>query len=145
MDGGNRVAVSDFESSRGYQQTIYPFMANYSGVQMPKIDNSYFGSIIIDGRKFDGDVVISWDGRIESRPGSHTFTKVDLNELLMRDPEVIVVGTGTVGNVKVEPAAEVAARLAGIELIAKLTPAAISEFNRHVRRKRAIGVMHVTC
>lgn len=112
---------------------------------MPKIDNSYFGTIIIDGRKFDSDVVVGWDGRIESKSGSHSFTKADLNELMMRDPEVVIVGTGTVGNVKVDADAEIAARTHGIELIAKLTPQAIQEFNKHAKRRKTIAVMHVTC
>ncbi|MBU5557583.1 MAG: MTH938/NDUFAF3 family protein [Candidatus Aenigmatarchaeota archaeon] len=112
---------------------------------MPKIDNSYFGAIIIDGRKFESDVILDWTGDIKPKPGSHSFTKADLNDLMMRDPEVIIVGTGTAGNVKIEPDAEVAARMHGVELIAKLTPQAIIEFNKHVRRRKAVAVIHVTC
>lgn len=112
---------------------------------MPKIDNSYFGAIIVNGRKFDSDVILDWTGEIRSRSGSHAFTKADFNDLMMRDPEVIVVGTGTAGNVKVDPAVEVAARLQGVELIARTTPQAVLEFNKHVKRRKAVAVIHVTC
>lgn len=112
---------------------------------MTKIDNTYFGAIIVNGRKFDSDVVIDWTGDIKSRSGSHSFTKADLNDLMMHDPEVIIVGTGTAGNVKVEPEAEIAARLNGVELITKLTPQAIIEFNKQVKRRKAIALIHVTC
>ncbi len=112
---------------------------------MPKIDNAYFGSIIVDGRKFDSDVIIDWTGDIKMKSGSHSFSKVDLNELLMRDPEVIVIGTGTAGNVKVEPEAEIFARVQGVELIVKHTPLAIVEFNKAAKRRKAIAFIHVTC
>jgi len=112
---------------------------------MPKIDNTYFGAIIINGRKFDSDVVLDWTGDIKPRPGSHSFTKADLNELMMRDPEVIIVGTGTAGNVKVDADAEIAAKMHGVELIAMLTPLAVAEFNKHAKRRKAIAVIHVTC
>ena len=112
---------------------------------MAKIDNSYFGAIIVNGRKFESDVILDWTGEVRTKSGSHDFTKADFNDLMMRDPEVIIIGTGTVGNVKVDPSVEVAARLQGVEIISRITPLAIQEFNKHVRKRKAIAVMHVTC
>lgn len=112
---------------------------------MPKIDSSYFGVIIVDGKKYNKDIVISWDGEIEQRNSSHSFTKSELQTILMKQPEVVVIGTGTVGNVKIEPDAEVLAKIEGVELINKITPQAIEEFNKLSRRKKVIGVMHLTC
>ncbi len=63
----------------------------------------------------------------------------------MKQPEIVVIGTGTVGNVKVEPGAEVLAKIEGVELIMKTTPQAVEEFNKLTRTKKVIGVMHVTC
>jgi hypothetical protein len=112
---------------------------------MPKIDSSYFGSIIIDGKKYNKDVVIFWDGEIQEKDGFHVFSKSELQDLLMRDPELIIIGTGNVGNVKIEPAAEIFARVNGVQLISKLTPQAIEDFNKYSRKKKTIAVLHITC
>lgn len=112
---------------------------------MVKIDSFYFGNIIINGRKFQRDVVISWNGEINERDGSHIFTKADYNEIMLRDPEVIVIGTGIMQNVKVDPSVEVAAKMNGVEIIAKPTMVAIEEFNKLVKKKKVIGVIHLTC
>lgn len=112
---------------------------------MPRIDSTYFGSIIIDGKKFDSDMTICWDGEIQHRPSSHNFTKEELHDILMKDPEIVIVGTGTGGLMKVDPAAEVLAKLKGVELIQKLSMQAAEEFNKLSRKKKVIAVIHVTC
>ena len=112
---------------------------------MVKIDSFYFGNIIINGRKFQRDVTVAWNGEINEKDGSHQFSKADYNEIMLRDPEVIVIGTGTVQNVKVDPAVEVAAKMNGVEMIVKPTLEAIEEFNKLARKKKVIGVIHVTC
>ena len=58
---------------------------------------------------------------------------------------MIVIGTGTVPNVKIDPDIEVTAKLNGIEIISKPTMQAIQEFNKLAKKKRAVGVMHLTC
>ena len=113
---------------------------------MPRIDSSYFGSIVIDGKKYDRDVVIFWDGEIQEKESrSHDFSKEELQDLLMREPEIIIVGTGNSGLVKINPAAEVFARVNGVQLVSKLTPHAIEDFNKYSKRRRVIAVLHITC
>jgi hypothetical protein len=112
---------------------------------MVNIDSSYFGNIIVDGKKFDHDVALDWKGGIQKRPGSHQITRRDIQDLLLKDPEVIIIGTGTAGMMKVDPSAEVEARMSNIDLIVKITPDAIKEFNKHAKRRKAVAIMHVTC
>jgi hypothetical protein len=111
----------------------------------PTIENSYFGGIIIDGRKYDNDVLVAWHGEVATRHNSHEFTKKDLNDILLHDPEIIIIGNGNVGNMKLDPAVEVAARLKGVELLVAQTPIAVQEFNKVAKRRKAIGVFHITC
>ncbi len=111
---------------------------------MPRIDNAFFGTIIIDGKKYDTDVTIHWDGEIQERAKSHKFSKRELMDVLMKNPEVVIVGTGTAGYVKIDPDAEVAAKLDGIEFIAKPTLQAVEEFNKLARRKKVTAVFHIT-
>ncbi|MFQ6010330.1 MAG: MTH938/NDUFAF3 family protein [Candidatus Aenigmatarchaeota archaeon] len=112
---------------------------------MPKIDNTYFGSIIIDGRKFNTDMIVCWDGEIRERAKSHVFDRRELEDLLMKDPEVVIVGTGQSGLVKIDSSAEIAAKMEGIDFIVAKSPHAVQEFNKLARRKKAIAVIHVTC
>ena len=112
---------------------------------MPKIDSSYFGSIVIDGRKYNTDVIVSWDGEIIEREKSHIFSKKELMDLLMmKDVETIIIGTGTAGSVRIDPEAEVFARVEGITLTALPTSQAIDEFNKRSRRTKVVAVIHVT-
>jgi len=111
---------------------------------LPKIDNAIFGSIIIDGKKYTTDVIVFWDGEVMERIRTHTFSKNELIDILMKEPDIVIVGTGMAGNMKVDPAAEVYARLQGVELISKTTREAIQEFNKLSRRKKVVAVMHVT-
>ena len=112
---------------------------------MVHIDSSYFGSILIDGKKYDHDVIVDWKGNVQQRMKSHKFSKREFDDLLFLDPEVVVVGTGTSGMVSIDPQVEIEAKIKGIELIFKKTPEATKEFNKFVRRKRVVGVFHVTC
>ena len=112
---------------------------------MVNIDSSYFGNIIIDGRKFDHDVIVDWKGNVIKKQSSHEFSRRDLQDLLLKDPEVVVIGTGTARMMKIDPSAEVEARMNDVELISASTPDAIKEFNKHAKRRKVIGVIHVTC
>ena len=112
---------------------------------MVNIDSSYFGNIIIDGKKFDHDVQVDSSGNIIKRPGSHLITRRDVQDLLLKEPDVIVIGTGTAGMMKVEPSAEIEARMNNVELVAKITPDAIREFNKHAKRRKVAAIIHVTC
>ncbi len=112
---------------------------------MPKINSFRFGSLTVDRKKYKDDMVIHWDGEIYPRESSHTFSKGELIDLLLKGPEIIIVGTGTADLVKIEKDVEKTARSKNIELIVKKTPEAIEEFNKISKNKKVIAVIHVTC
>lgn len=112
---------------------------------MIRIDSFYFGNIIVNGRKFQQDIILSSNGEITEKEGNHSFGKKEYNDILMRNPEIIILGTGTVPNVRIDPDIEVTAKLNGIEIITKPTIQAVEEFNKLVSKKRVVAVMHVTC
>lgn len=113
---------------------------------MVRIDSTYFGSIIVNGQKFDGDMIVCWDGELRERQSSHTFSKDELRELMMKEPETIILGTGTAGLMKADPSIEVTAKMEGVEIQKHKSVKAIQEFNRLARKnKKAIAVIHVTC
>ena len=112
---------------------------------MPRIDNAYFGSISIDGRKYDSDLIISWDGEVTEKDRRHNISKVELVDILMKNPEVVIVGTGFAGNVKIDPDAEIFAKIEGVELLTLPTQKAVQEFNKLSKRKKTVAILHITC
>ena len=112
---------------------------------MLKIKSFRFGSLTVNNKTYENDVIISWDGEVIPRESSHIFSKSELIDLLLKDPETIIIGTGTADGVKIEEEAEKFARLKNIELIVKKTPEAIEEFNKLSKNKKVIAVIHVTC
>ena len=111
---------------------------------LPKITNFSFGSISINGRKYETDIIVFWDGEILERVRTHVFSKKELMEILVKDPELVVIGTGTAGNMKVENQAADYTKLNGIELIVKTTDKAVKDFNDMVRKKRVAAVFHIS-
>ncbi len=110
------------------------------------IDGTSFGSITIDGTVYNHDVWIRVDGSVKRRDRNHEFTLDEAWELLEGDPEIIVVGTGQAGRVRIEDAVVEELRKRGVELVAAETPKAILFFNDAVRKgRRVAAALHVTC
>lgn len=111
---------------------------------MPRVDSFYFGNIVIDGKKHQTDVIVSSDG-VQEKESSHEFTKSDFQNILMREPEVIIIGIGTAGAVKVDPEIDSIANDENIEVIKLETPKAVDEYNKLYRKKKVIAMFHLTC
>lgn len=113
-----------------------------------------FGSITIDGREYEHDVVVGPDGIRErekwiskERQGtSHRFTRQELTEYLedAGDVEVVVVGTGQYGRLSLLDEARELLREKDIELVEAKTPRAIKEYERR-DKGITLGIFHVTC
>lgn len=111
---------------------------------MIKIDSTNFGSITVDGRQYNSDIIIINDtvepAETERR---HLFSKEELYKLLESNPEVIIVGIGQDSAMGISPPVLEIARSKGVEFIALPTPEAIKKFNQEGRKKAAY--FHVTC
>jgi len=114
---------------------------------MAMIESYDFGRIVIDGRKFDRDVVIFPD-RIDGnwwRKEGHTLSVGDVREIVEAKPEVLVVGTGYSGQMKIHPQTERYLSSSGIELITAKTEEACKTYNNLSKSKRIIAALHLTC
>jgi hypothetical protein len=112
----------------------------------PRIESALFGTFIIDGNKYEGDIVVSWNGEVRDRQKTHDFTGSEMNGILMSQPDVVVVGTGYSNMLKVAHDAEVAARLEGVDVVVKKTTDAVQEYNKLARLgKKVVAVLHSTC
>lgn len=113
------------------------------------IESCGFGSMTIDGKRYDSDLIIFPDGRIVDhwwRQQGHCFSLNDLEALIATRPEVLIAGTGIYGLVKIDAGLRRALSRDGIELIAKRTKRAVQAFNQALQRQCTIaGCFHLTC
>ena len=70
---------------------------------------------------------------------------VEIAEVMTKKPEVLVVGTGASGMMKILPEVERAAQAQGIKFIAKLTKDSCDIYNRLCQSQRLIAALHLTC
>jgi hypothetical protein len=113
---------------------------------MVKIDSTQFGSITINGKRYDHDILITPEGKIEPLETRirHVFSEVEF-ELLAKDkPEIIIIGNGQYSCLEIEEKVKNLAKKNRIELIILPTPQAIKKFNELSKRKIS-AYMHVTC
>jgi hypothetical protein len=116
------------------------------------INNTQFGSITVDGKTYDHDVIIRLSGDIEKRKKNLSKEKYGTSHIISKDEakfvyeegcEVVIVGTGQQDNVRLSPEASEYLSKKGCTVLLQPTPEAIHSFNEMRRRK--VGLMHVTC
>ena len=111
---------------------------------MVHIDSFRFGDIVVDGKSYQ-DIKIHKDKIIEWRyKKHHTVLKEDIEEI-SDDVEIIIIGTGDPGYVKVDNSALKFAEDNGIELIIETTKEACRSFNSLVGKKKIAAILHSTC
>ena len=114
-----------------------------------RIDAYSFGSIRVDGVDYSNDVIILPDGVRAPwwrAAGGHVYAPEDLREVLDAAPEVVVLGTGNFGRVRVERATLEALSAAGSEVVVERTGQAVETFNRLADEGRGVAAaLHLTC
>ncbi len=117
-----------------------------------RIDSTTFGTITIDGKTYDHDVVIRLSGEIVKRRKklskqiygtSHMLSEDEAKFIFEKGCEQVIIGSGQAGNVQLSPEAEAYFAKKDCKVVLRPTPEAITAFNRS--RAATIGVFHVTC
>ncbi len=117
-----------------------------------EIERTAFGTITIDGKTYDHDVVIRLSGEIVKRKKqlskkyygtSHVLSKDEAKFVFEKGCEQLIIGSGQVGNVHLSPEAEAYFTKKGCKVLLQPTPKAIHLFNGSMARK--VGLFHVTC
>lgn len=112
------------------------------------IENYHFGSITIDGQKYDDDICITATGQVKERitENDHVFSQQEIAGLLAEKPEVIVLGTGQPGLARLSQEAEQEIVNQGVKFIIKPTEEAIKEYNQLTKGgRRVAALLHLTC
>jgi len=114
------------------------------------IESYEFGAMVINGKRYTSDVIVLPERVIDDwwRKEGHRLHIEDLKEILKQEPkpEVLIVGTGYYGLVKIPREIENTLESHGIELIAQPTKEACQTFNIILKsNKPVVGAFHLTC
>lgn len=113
--------------------------------------NSYdFGVMVINGKRYTSDVIVFPERVVDGwwRREGHRVYIEDLKEIFKHEPkpEVLVVGTGYYGLVKISPEVPKALKSNRIVLVAQPTREAYQTFNKLLKSdKQVVGAFHLTC
>ena len=118
----------------------------------PRIDRTQFGSVTIDGKVFEHDVLIRLGGQVEKRKKklskavygtSHTISLAEAEHLYQEGVERLLIGAGQEGRVGLseEAATYFARKRCQVELLP--TPEVIPVWNQ--AEGAVIAMLHVTC
>jgi len=117
-----------------------------------EINNTTFGTITIDDKTYDHDVVVRLSGEVVKRKKklskkyygtSHVVSKNEAKFVFEKGCEQLIVGSGQDGNLHLSPDAQAYFSRKGCDVVLQRTPEAIRSFNESPAKK--IGLFHVTC
>jgi len=113
-----------------------------------RIESYSFGVIKIDGQEYRSDLVI-YPGRIDDkwwRKEGHLLQMEDLAAVFTLNPEVLIVGQGLPGLMKVDGKVEEYCRNHNIGLVSLPTTEAVEKYNQLEKKKPlVIAAFHLTC
>lgn len=114
-----------------------------------RIDDYAYGRIVIDGREERRDVVLTRDGLHPNwwRDEGHRLAIHDLETVLAAQPALLIVGTGTAGNMRPDPELASALEERGITMEAMPTHDAVRRINELVDLGDIdwAAALHLTC
>jgi hypothetical protein len=107
-----------------------------------------FGKIHIDGKLYTSDVIVTCEGVEDSwwRKEGHRLHTDDLETIVEKQPEVLVVGTGYFGRMRILQETESYLVSRNIRLIGARTGDAVNEFNQlQGEPTKVVAAFHLTC
>jgi hypothetical protein len=118
-----------------------------------KIDHTAFGSITIDGQRYEYDIVIGLNDQVRKRRKklskkiygtSHTISIDEAKDIYEKSAELLIIGTGQYSQIKLSDEAKnyFKKKECRVQLLA--TPEACKAWNKS-ENKKTIGLFHITC
>ena len=111
-----------------------------------EIERTTFGTITIDGKTYEHDVIIRLSGEVVRRKKklskkyygtSHVLSKDEAKFVFEKGCEQLILGSGQMGNVHLSPEAEAYFAKKGCTVLLQPTPKAIHRSTARMRRRSA--------
>jgi hypothetical protein len=113
-----------------------------------QIGSYSFGHIEIDGKAFTSDVILFLD-RVDSswwRKEGHALYPEDITDVLHAKPDILIIGTGYFGMMKVPKSTLDRITSSGIDVRVSRTTKAVEIYNSLQGTKNTvIAAFHITC
>jgi len=104
------------------------------------------GKIVVRGKEYSSDVIVyadhvdhTWQRRQRDYLGDY-----DIQDVIADLPQVLIVGTGAEGALRVSPQLKQAMRDSGVELVVASTEQACRAYNRYSQHKKTTACLRVT-
>jgi len=113
-----------------------------------KIDYYSFGVLQVDGKRYSSDVILYTDGTVNSswwRRSGHNLQIEDLDRTADMKPEIVIVGTGASGLMRVEKKTLDYLKSLGSRVIVEPTERAVKSYNELAQSHEVLGLFHLTC
>ncbi len=114
-----------------------------------EIEGTTFGTITIDGKTYEHDVIIRLSGEVVKRKKklskkyygtSHVLSKDEAKFVFERGCKQLILGSGQMGNVHLSPEAEAYFAKKGCKVLLQPTPEAIRMFNGSHTKKIGLAL-----
>ncbi len=112
------------------------------------ISDFSFGRIVVNGQTCKNDIKILQDTLVPIwwRKSGHTVEIEDVQDALDTNPEILVIGKGQPGYMRITDSLKKILAEKNVKLIEEPTPNAIETFNRLSKEgRRVAGGFHVGC
>ena len=115
---------------------------------MKQVSHYEFGNIDINGHSYHADVIITPDKVIDTwwRKQGHNLQIDDLDEILKKEPEILIIGTGFYGRMQVPAETLKFLEQRGIQARIAKTSEAVTDFNELQKKyAKIVAALHLTC
>lgn len=112
-----------------------------------RIESYSFGKMVINGVTYMRDLKIFPDRIVPDwwRKEGHLLDCEDMEDVFSFMPEVIVVGTGMMGAMRISKRVKERTKEMKIELLSERTGKAVDIFNEISIYRKTVGLFHLTC
>ncbi|MEF8847873.1 MAG: MTH938/NDUFAF3 family protein [Candidatus Thermoplasmatota archaeon] len=114
------------------------------------IENYSFGKMSVNGKKYSSDLII-FPSEVKDnwrRKKGHRLLKEDVEEIVEKKPDLLVIGTGAYGFMKIPKRTLEYLESSDIEVIYDKTKKAVEIFNEKIEEEKEgkiVAAFHLTC